>query len=101
MSEEIRISKISKLSVFLISIGTVSLVLSYLCFINVLGIPIFNICGSACEWWWSWLIDFPPQGACIKICIIRNSFYKPLFVIGGFLDIIGLILGALAIFSKS
>lgn len=101
MSEENKISKINKLNAFLIVAGTVSLVFSYLFFINIIGIPIFNICGSACEWWWSWLINFPPQGACIEICIMRNSLYKPFFVIGVILDTIGLILGALEIFRKS
>ena len=100
MSAEIRLSRFSRLSIIFICVGTISLVVSYLFFINIFGIPFFNICGSACEWWWSFIIDIPPQGACIEVCIMRNWLYKPLFVIGGFLDIIGLIFGALAIFIK-
>lgn len=63
-------------------IGIVSLVLSYLCFINVIAVLALEICGSYCEYWWSWIIPFPAETYCILICVPRNVLYKPLFIIG-------------------
>ncbi len=62
--------------------GIIFLILSYLCFINVIQNSNFQICGSACEYWWSWLWNFPPQPPCILICIPRNNLYKPFFIVG-------------------
>jgi hypothetical protein len=73
-------SKVNLLRILLLSTGGLFLILSYLCFLYI--IPGFGICGSACEYWWSWLIDFPPEGICITLCIPRNALYKPFFVIG-------------------
>ncbi len=63
--------------------GIIFLILSYLCFINVIQNSNFQICGSACEYWWSWLWDFPPKPPyCVAVCIPRNNLYKPFFVVG-------------------
>ncbi|MHA1725510.1 MAG: hypothetical protein ACTSXH_11790 [Promethearchaeota archaeon] len=43
---------------------------------------IFEICGSPCEYWWSWLINFPPRAYCILVCRPRNSLYKLFFILG-------------------
>ncbi len=75
------ISKINLLRIIFLSIGILFLLFSYLCFVNI--IPGFEICGSACEYWWSWIIDFPIQKDCIEICVFRNELYKPFMVIGG------------------
>ncbi len=66
--------------------GVVSFVLSYLYFLNILKFPSIPIsCANACEYWWSWIVNFPPVGPCIKVCIERNFLYKPFFVIGSIL----------------
>ncbi len=44
--------------------------------------PLFEICGSPCEYWWSWVIDYPPRDICILICRPRNGLYKPFFLLG-------------------
>jgi len=75
------ISKINILRIIFLSIGILFLTLSYLCFVYI--IPGFEICGSACEYWWSWIIDFPIQRDCIEICVFRNELYKPLMIFGG------------------
>jgi len=62
--------------------GVIILVISYLCFINMMQNSLFTICGSACEYWWSWIVNLPPQGICIALCVPRNWLYKPLFLIG-------------------
>ncbi len=58
------------------------LVLSYLFFINALPMEGFEMCGSMCEYWWSWIINFPPQGICPAVCVPRNQLYQPFFLIG-------------------
>ncbi len=78
-------SKRNKIRLTLLSSGIACLIFSYLCFINLIQIAPFETCGSACEYWWSWIINFPPQGICILICVPRNSLYKLLFLIGCFL----------------
>ena len=75
------LSKRNILRLIFLSTGILFLVLSYLCFIYI--IPGFEICGSACEYWWSWIIDFPQQKVCIMICVSRNELYKPFMIIGG------------------
>ena len=80
MVSKIQLSRINQIRLILIPVGIISLIISFLCFFYV--IPGFEICGSACEYWWSWIIDFPPQGICILMCVARNWLYKPLFLIG-------------------
>jgi len=63
-------------------IGIIFLILSFLCFINIIQSPLFYECGSACEYWWTWLWNFPPQPVCILVCIPRNILYKPFFILG-------------------
>lgn len=74
------------------------LVVSYMCFRYI--IPGFSICGSACEYWWSWIIDFPRQDACVLICIIRNSLYRPFFLVGFIFIIIAVILVPIRFYLK-
>lgn len=76
------ISRINKIRITLLSIGFSILIISYLCFQNIIQIPKLEFCGSACDWWWSFVIEFPPRGACIAVCIPRNSLYRPLFILG-------------------
>ena len=83
------ISKINILRIIFLSIGILFLLLSYLCFVYI--IHGFEICGSYCEYWWSWIIDFPKQKYCLMVCVSRNELYKPLMIIGG-ISIIGEIL---------
>jgi len=66
--------------IYVLLVGVGFLIVSFMCFLYI--IPGFWICGSACEYWWSWLIDFPRQEICILICVSRNALYKPFFVIG-------------------
>ena len=66
--------------IYVLFVGVVFLVVSFMCFLYI--IPGFWNCGSACEYWWSWLIDFPRQMICILMCVSRNSLYKPFFLIG-------------------
>ena len=78
-----KLSEIKRTSFILILslvVGISFLIVSFMCFLYI--IPGFWICGSACEYWWSWLIDFPRQEICILICVSRNSLYKPFFLIG-------------------
>ena len=72
--------------VLFLLVGASFLTVSFMCFHYI--IPGFWSCGSACEYWWSWLIDFPRQGGCILMCVSRNTLYKPFFLIGlGFIYI--------------
>ncbi len=57
-------------------------IFSFLFFLNILQHPSLSICGSACEYWWSWILDIPPEPPCIEVCIQRNALYKPFFVAG-------------------
>jgi hypothetical protein len=66
--------------VLLIGVGVGFLIVSFLCFLYI--IPGFWSCGSPCEYWWSWLIDFPRSEECAAVCVSRNSLYKPFFLIG-------------------
>jgi len=66
--------------IYLLLVGVGFLIVSFMCFLNI--IPGFWTCGSACEYWWSWLIDFPRQKICVLMCVSRNSLYKPFFLIG-------------------
>ena len=66
--------------IYVLLVGVSFLIVSLMCFLYI--IPGFWICGSACEYWWSWLIDFPRQEICILMCVSRNSLYKPFFLIG-------------------
>ena len=66
--------------IYVLLLGVGFLIASFMCFLYI--IPGFWICGSACEYWWSWLIDFPRQEICILICVSRNSLYKLFFLIG-------------------
>ena len=79
------ISKINILRIIFLSIGILFLLFSYLCFVYI--IPGFEICGSYCEYWWSWIIDFPKQKYCLMVCVSRNELYKPLMIIGGIIII--------------
>lgn len=74
-----------------IVLGVFFFILSYLCFRNIIPAPgwLNDILEKldmntswACEYWWSWLLDFPPQGICIALYMPRNMLYKPFFVIG-------------------
>ena len=82
----------------LITCGASFLVLSWLCFLYI--IPGFKICGNACEYWWSWIIDFPPQGPCILVCVPRNWLYKPFFVFGALAVVSEIIVEFLRILSE-
>ena len=66
--------------IYVLFVGIGFLIVSLLCFFYI--IPGFWSCGSACEYWWSWLIDFPRQEICILMCVSRNPLYKPFFLIG-------------------
>ncbi|MHA2289037.1 MAG: hypothetical protein ACXABG_09640 [Promethearchaeota archaeon] len=66
------------------------LTVSFMCFHYV--IPGFWICGSACEYIWSWLIDFPHHGACILMCVSRNLLYIPFFSIGLIFTVLTIVL---------
>ena len=70
--------------------GIIILSISYLCFVCI--IPGFEICGSGCEYWWSWIIDYPTINECTAMCISRNALYKPLMIIGGLISISAIIL---------
>ena len=84
--------RIINISVLYFSCGVLSLFLSYLCFINIIQISIFESpCSYPCEYWWSWLWDFPPLPPCQIECQPRNILYKPLFVIGPCFIIISII----------
>ena len=82
---------LNKIHIILWVLGIITLGLSYLFFLNIFNISIFEICGSPCEYWWSWLINFPTLGPCIVVCQPRNSLYKPFFIIGIILIILGVI----------
>ncbi len=79
------ISKINILRLVFLSLGFLFLLLSYLCFFSI--IPGFEICGSPCEYWWSWFINYPKQQLCAQVCVYRNVLYKPFMIIGGILII--------------
>ena len=81
MSEKKKMSRINKIRLTLLSIGIVFLIVSYLCFQNVIQIPDLEICGG-CDWWWSFIIDFPPHDFCLAVCVPRNALYQPLFILG-------------------
>ena len=99
MWESIKTRK-NLLRILLICIGGLFLVLSYLFFINVIKIDAFTECGSQCEYWWSWIINIPPQPICILVCVPRNALYKPFFVVGTLLIIIDICLEFFLILRK-
>ena len=82
MSEKKNLSRINKIRLTLLSIGIGLLIVSNLCFHNVIQIPNLEICGSGCDWWWSFIIDFPPHDFCLAVCVPRNALYQPLFILG-------------------
>jgi len=84
-----RISKTNLFRLIIICTGILFLVLSYLCFIYV--IPGFEICGSGCDYWWTWIFKFHHRKTCLEMCISRNELYKPFMVIGGGLIIFEMI----------
>ncbi|MDX1798572.1 MAG: hypothetical protein R3255_07985 [Candidatus Lokiarchaeia archaeon] len=90
--------KINILRIIFLNLGILFLVLSYLCFIYI--IPGFEICGSLCEFWWSWIIDFPKYIACFPVCISRNGLYQPFMIFGGISIICELILEVSNIIKK-
>jgi hypothetical protein len=84
-----RVLKIYIVRIIFLNLGILFFFLSFLCFIYV--IPGFVICGSSCEFWWSWIIDYPKLTECIHMCVNRNELYKPFMIIGGILVICDLI----------
>ncbi|GAB4318703.1 MAG: hypothetical protein Kow0069_21970 [Promethearchaeota archaeon] len=63
---------------------------SLLAFHAVLPGP--TICGSPCEYWWSWLFhwSWSPGTACVALCQPRNALYRPLFLLGSALLVLAL-----------
>ena len=92
---------INVIRIVLLASGTLFLVFSYLFFINTLPIEGFEMCGSACEYWWSWIIDFPLQGICHLACVPRNILYRPFFIVGCVLIAIDIVLEIYLLVSKS
>ncbi|MHA1733074.1 MAG: hypothetical protein ACTSU5_14095 [Promethearchaeota archaeon] len=72
--------KTTTIALVLLLAGLTLLAASFLCFHALLPGPM--TCGSPCEQWWSWVVDFPPTGICIALCQPRNALYRPLFVAG-------------------
>jgi hypothetical protein len=70
----------------LISSGIIFLILSYLCFKYI--IPGFKVCGSGCEYWWTWIIPSSLRDGCLAVCIDRNGLYRPFMVIGAIMLLI-------------
>ena len=70
----------------LIGGGIIFLLLSYLCFEYI--IPGFKLCGSGCEYWWSWIIPSSRSDVCLAVCIDRNGLYRPFMVIGAIMLLI-------------
>ncbi|MFX0020784.1 MAG: hypothetical protein ACFE9S_00540 [Candidatus Hermodarchaeota archaeon] len=93
-----RFKKINTVRIVFLNLGILFLIFSYLCFIYI--IPGFEICGSACEFWWSWIIDLPKYADCIEMCIIRNELYKPFMIIGGISIICEIVFEVLNIMKK-
>jgi hypothetical protein len=60
--------------------GSLLLVLSYLCFQGI--IPGNKICGSGCEYWWTWIIPSSRRNECLAVCVWRNALYQPFMMVG-------------------
>ncbi|MHA2337670.1 MAG: hypothetical protein ACXACX_10210 [Candidatus Hodarchaeales archaeon] len=66
-----------------LSLGSIFLILSYLCFQYI--IPGFKICGSMCDFWWTWIFPSSHMNECAAVCVWRNVLYQPFMIFGFFL----------------